>query len=254
MAQEEEKEALEEEESTEVEAAEPADEEGAQAAESSGDEDLAAQVSALQETLAEVEAKLAEAEGQAAEYKDGWQRAQASFANFRKRTQAEQANWRSNANAQLLSRLVPVLDDFKRAFDAIPEALEDNGWLDGIRLIQRKVKAILDTENVTPIDLEPGDPFDPKYHEAVLHQVVPGFDDGAVVAVVEAGYMLGDRVLRPAMVVVAKAPADAPVASPADEAEAGTDEPDVIEADAVEVIPDDVEEEETDKCNDAGDA
>jgi molecular chaperone GrpE len=192
-------------------------------------EDPAALISDLEEKLAEAEAKLAEVEAQAAEYKDGWQRTQASFANFRKRTEAERANWRSNANAQLLARLLPILDDFKRAFDAVPEAIEDNGWLDGIQLIRRKVRAILDTENVTPIELEPGDPFDPQYHEAVLHQEVEGFDDGEVVAVVESGYMLGNRVLRPAMVVVAKAPA-----KPASEEDADVVEADVVEAEVVQ--------------------
>jgi molecular chaperone GrpE len=162
------------------------------------------QLEVLTSKLAEAETSLSEAEKTAAEYLDGWKRAQASFANFRKRTEAEQAQWRSAANAQLLSRLLPVLDDFKRAFEAIPEEDRDNPWLSGIRLVQRKVAGILEAENVEPIAVEPHDTFDPNVHEAVLYQEVEGFEEGEVVAEVETGYMLGNRVLRPTVVVVAK--------------------------------------------------
>ncbi len=186
------------------------EEEAAETLEAEVDDDLRA----LEEELAEVEANLAEAEQKAAEYLDGWQRAQAAFANFRKRTEAEQSHWRSTANAQLLSRLLPVVEDFKRAFEAIPDADKDDPWLEGVRLVQRKLKAILDSESVTPIELSPGDTFDPNIHEAVLYQEVEGFGEGEVVAEVETGYMLGTRVLRPSLVVVAKGPA-AP-ASPAE--------------------------------------
>jgi len=166
--------------------------------------DLEAQVKALEEKLAETEAALAETEKTTAEYLDGWQRAQASFANFRKRTTAEQAQWRSAANAALLARLLPVLDDFKRAFDAVPDTIKEDPWLSGIQLVERKVKTILETENVQQINAEPGDTFDPNVHEAVLYQEVDGFNDGEIVAVVETGHMLADRVLRPSMVVIAK--------------------------------------------------
>jgi molecular chaperone GrpE len=160
---------------------------------------------ALKTQLTELETRLAEAEQKVAEYLDGWQRAQAAFANFRKRTEAEQAHWRSTANAQLLARLLPVMDDFRRAFEAIPEELQGAPWLSGIRLIERKVNAVLESESVAAIELNPGDAFDPYLHEAVLYQEVEGFDEGEVVTEIETGYLLGDRVLRPAIVVVAKA-------------------------------------------------
>lgn len=162
------------------------------------------EIEALTQQLAEIEAKLDEAEEHAAEYLDGWKRAQASFANFRKRTESEQAQWRSAANAQLLSRLLPVLDDFKRAFDAIPKEDLDNPWLSGIRLVQRKISSILESENVQPIEVAPHDTFDPNFHEAVLYQEVEGFDEGEIVAEVEMGYLLEKRILRPSVVVVAK--------------------------------------------------
>ena len=160
----------------------------------------------LDDTLTALEVRLTEAENKAAEYLDGWQRTQASFANYRKRTEAEQAHWRSAANANLLTRLLPILDDFQRAFDALPTEFEGHSWLSGVTLIQRKVRAILDSESVTTIALDSGDPFDPLFHQAVVYQEVEGFEDGQIVAEVEKGYLLGERVLRPSMVVVAKAP------------------------------------------------
>lgn len=182
----------------------------------------------FEEKLQQLEVQLAEAEQKAAEYLDGLQRSQASFANYRKRAEAEQVSWRSVANAALLSRFLPVLDDFERAFQALPKEFEGHPWLGGITLIQRKITGILEAENVKPIELHPGDAFDPLYHQAILYQEVPGFEDGQIVAEVERGYILGERVLRPASVVVAKAPPCAP--EPAQE-------PEVVDADVVEDEP-----------------
>ena len=179
----------------------------------------------LEEKLAQLEAQLAAAEQKAAEYFDGLQRSQASFANYRKRTESEQISWRSVANAALLGRLLPVLDDFERAFQALPKDFAGHPWLSGITLIQRKVAGILEAENVKPVALQPGDTFDPLYHQAVLYQEVPGFEDGQIVAEVERGYILGERLLRPATVVVAKAPPRAPEPEP---------EAEVVDADVVE--------------------
>ncbi len=158
----------------------------------------------LEEQLAQAEASLAEAEKLAAEYREGWQRAQASFVNFRKRTESEYAQIQAAANARLLSRIVPVMDDFKRAFETVPEGVREDTWLEGIRLVERKLKSVLESENVKPIEVAPKDAFDPNFHEAVLYQEVEGFDEGEIVAEIETGYMLGDRILRPSLVVVAK--------------------------------------------------
>jgi len=186
-----------------------------------------------EEEIRQLEAQLVEAEQKAAEYLDGLQRSQASFANYRKRTEAEQVSWRGVANAALLGRFLPVLDDFERAFQALPEELAEHPWLGGISLIQRKIAGILEAENVKPIQLQPGDAFDPLYHQAVLYQEVAGFEDGQIVAEVERGYILGERVLRPASVVVAKAPPRAP--EPEVEVEPEL-EADVVD---VEVVADD---------------
>jgi molecular chaperone GrpE len=169
---------------------------------------------ALLEEIARLEVQLAEAGKKAAEYLDGLQRSQAAFANYRKRTEAEQVSWRSVANAALLARFLPVLDDFERAFRALPADFEGQSWLDGITLIRRKVAGILEAENVQPIVLQPGDAFDPLYHQAVFYQEVAGFEEGQIVAEVERGYILGERVLRPSSVVVAKAPFVPPAPEP----------------------------------------
>lgn len=187
----------------------------------------------LEEKLQQLEAQLAEAEQKAAEYLDGLQRSQASFANYRKRNESEQVSWRSVANAALLSRLLPVLDDFDRAFQALPKELEGNPWLSGITLIQRKVAGILEAENVKPIRVQPGDEFDPLYHQAVLHQEVPGFEDGQIVAEVERGYILGERVLRPSSVVVAKAPPRVPEPEP----EAEVEDTKIVDTEIIEDAP-----------------
>ncbi len=179
----------------------------------------------LEEKIQQLEAQLAEVEQKAAEYLDGLQRSQASFANYRKRSEAEQVSWRSVANAALLSRFLPVLDDFARAFQALPKDFTGHPWLEGITLIQRKIAGILEAENVTPIEVQPGDAFDPLYHQAILYQEVPGFEDGHIVAEVERGYILGARVLRPASVVVAKVPPRVPEPAP---------EPEVVDAKVVE--------------------
>lgn len=155
---------------------------------------------------AELEARLAEAEQKAAEYLDNFQRAQAAFANFRKRTEAEQVTMRKVANAALLTRLLPVMDDFRRAFQALPDDLQGNAWIEGITLIQRKVAALLEIEEVKRIEVQPGDAFDPLFHQAILYQELAGYDEGQIITEVEQGYVLGERVLRPSMVVVAKAP------------------------------------------------
>lgn len=152
-----------------------------------------------------LQAALEEAEAQADEYLDGWQRAQAEFSNYKKRQRAEQARVRDLANADLLRKLLPVLDDFERAMSTMPEVLDLLTWTDGIVMIKRKLDGILRSENVEPIETV-GERFDPRYHEAVTHEVTEGYEAGQIIGEVQRGYVLGERVLRPALVRVAKAP------------------------------------------------
>jgi len=156
----------------------------------------------LDQTAA-LQAELDKAKAQAAEYLDGWQRARAELSNAKKRMDRELAEARENANARLIARLLPVLDDFDRAVQTLPPHLLDLTWVEGILLIQRKLNLILEAEGVKPIEAE-GKPFDPIYHEAIGEEAGSDHPEGTVAAVVQKGYMLGERVLRPALVRVAK--------------------------------------------------
>lgn len=144
---------------------------------------------------------------QAQEYREGWQRERAEFANYKRRTEKEQADLRQNAAGRLISRYLDVLDDFDRAMSDQPN--EDASaevavkWAAGVALIYRKFQKVLDDENVTPIVAE-GQPFDPNQHEAVTHEDNPEHESGHVIAVLRQGYKIGDRVIRPALVRVAK--------------------------------------------------
>jgi molecular chaperone GrpE len=160
--------------------------------------------------LEALRAELEKAQAQAAEYLDGWQRARAEFANYRKRVESERELLRQTSNEALLLKLLPVVDDFERAFQTLPEDLADVPWVDGIKLILRKLQGILDSENVTPIEAI-GQPFDPLLHQAVMQEETTEHPDGHVIEEMQRGYRLGERVLRPSMVKVAsnsKEPSD----------------------------------------------
>ena len=153
--------------------------------------------------------ELEKAKTQAAEYLDGWQRAQAEFSNYKKRQESERAHMIARANAGLLRKLLPVLDDFERAMTTLPSGLSKMTWCEGILLIKHKLDAILESEGVEPIETE-GQMFDPCYHEAVTYEEVAGYEDGQIIGEVQRGYILGERVLRPALVRVARAPEPQP--------------------------------------------
>ena len=154
--------------------------------------------------LERLEQALEEAKAEADEYLDGWRRAQAEFSNYKKRQRAEQSKMQELANANLLRKLLPVLDDFDRAIDTMPDGVEKLSWTQGLLMVKRKLEAVLETEGVEPIETG-GASFDPNYHEAVTHEEMPGYEEGQIIGEVQKGYVLGDRVLRPALVRVAKA-------------------------------------------------
>lgn len=147
-------------------------------------------------------AELEQAQAQAADYLEGWQRARAEFANFKKRVEAERQELRRASTEALLLKLLPVVDDFERAFQVLPEESADEAWVDGFRMILRKLQALLESEDVTPIEAA-GHPFDPLWHQALLQEETEEHRDGYVIEEMQRGYRLGDRVLRPSMVKVA---------------------------------------------------
>ena len=146
----------------------------------------------------DLEAVIAERDG----YLDQLQRSRAEFANFRRRTEQERAQIREIANQALLAQLLPVLDDLQRALAAVPEEQRQTPLVQGLQLIERKFWGVLERAGLAPIEAV-GQPFDPAQHEAV--ESVPGTAGNTVVDVYQAGYRLGQTLLRPAMVKVGDA-------------------------------------------------
>ncbi|HEV8516600.1 MAG TPA: nucleotide exchange factor GrpE [Candidatus Limnocylindrales bacterium] len=155
--------------------------------------------------MEELRGRLAAAEQEAADNKAAWQRSAADFANYRRRTEQEREQTLGLANEMLLLKLLAVVDDFDRALAAMPRELEHLGWIEGIWLVERKLRNLLESEGVTPIEAV-GKPFDPREHEAVLHEETTAAADGSVIGEIQRGYRIRDRVLRPALVSVAKNP------------------------------------------------
>ena len=147
-------------------------------------------------------AELEEARAMAAEHLASLQRTAADFANFKRRTAEDRERELGLASESLLRKLLGVADDFDRALDAMPAEYRGAGWIEGIVLVDRKLRALLESEGVTPIE-SVGKPFDPREHEAIANVPGTGRPDGEVVAEVQRGYRVRDRVLRPAMVTVA---------------------------------------------------
>ncbi len=170
-----------------------------------GDAERSPSVEALPspDPLSQLQSQLDAASAKAAEYLDGWQRARADFANYRKRVEREQVDAYQNAAVAVLTRMLPVLDDLDLTLKNAPTAGEAAQWATGVTLVRRKFVALLENENIKPIEAE-GLPFDPNFHEAVVHEESTDHTAGHVVEVLRQGYKLGDRVLRPALVKVAK--------------------------------------------------
>ena len=133
---------------------------------------------------------------------DRLQRLAAEFDNFRKRAAREQGEVVTRANERLVKELLPVLDDLGRALDAAEEHQEAQ-LEEGVRLVHRSLASLLEREGLA--EIETGGKFDPHVHEALLTQPSEA-EEGSVIDVVQKGYTLGDRVVRPARVVVAAAP------------------------------------------------
>jgi molecular chaperone GrpE len=153
----------------------------------------------------EVEAlrqQLEESQVKADEYLEGWQRALAEFANYKKRVEKEQAQSYQIAAGSVLRRYLVVVDDLERALKNRPQAGEGAAWAEGIELIYRKLLGILEAEGVTQIDPQ-GEMFDPNFHEAVISEASHQFESGRIIEVLQKGYLQGERVLRPALVRVA---------------------------------------------------
>lgn len=145
-----------------------------------------------------LKALLDEERSKAQSYMQNWQRAAADYQNFKRRVEEERSEAARFANASLVINLLPIVDDLERALHNVDIALSGLTWVDGIRLIYRKFQALLEMAGVSEIEAD-NCMFDPAVHEAVAQ--VPG-EDNKIVSVAQRGYRLGDRVIRPAMVIV----------------------------------------------------
>ncbi|HEU4671527.1 MAG TPA: nucleotide exchange factor GrpE [Candidatus Limnocylindrales bacterium] len=148
-------------------------------------------------------AELDAARQQADEYLAALQRERAEFVNFRRRTAEERERDLGLAGEGLIRKVLAIADDFDRAIENRPAALADDGWADGVTAIDRKLRLLLESEGVRPIEATPGRPFDPREHEAIANVPAPGRREGEIVEEVQRGYRLRDRVLRPSLVAVA---------------------------------------------------
>ncbi len=144
--------------------------------------------------------QLAEAQSKATEYKDGWLRSQAEFINYKNRMARDNEMMYASMKGDIIKKVLPALDDLERALQNRPA---DDAWASGIELIARKLQNILEAEGVKRIVAE-GVAFDPNFHEAISHEPNNDVESGNVIAVVQNGYMLGERVIRPALVRVAQ--------------------------------------------------
>ena len=163
-------------------------------------EELAAQVAP--EDVQGLKDELEAWQGRANEYLEGWQRSRAEFANYKKRQEREQGLVYQNAAGAIIKRYLEVLDDMERALKNQPQDEDGAAWAAGIELIYRKLSSILEAEGVVAMQAE-AQPFDPNLHEAISQEDNDHYESGQIIEVIKQGYMIGERVLRPALVRIA---------------------------------------------------
>ncbi len=151
------------------------------------------------EDIETLKREAAEAKKKAEDYLAGWQRAQADFINYKRRAEQEKDELSKFANAKLLLTILPIIDDLEGAFESVP-AQSELGWVEGFKIIERKLKANLEAQGLTPVEAV-GQPFDPNFHEAVREA---SGKEGIVIQEIEKGYLLHGKLLRPAKVIVGK--------------------------------------------------
>jgi molecular chaperone GrpE len=144
-----------------------------------------------------------ESQSLAEEYLDGWQRSKAEFQNYKKRIEKERDQFYHNKTAEILIKYLEVLDDLNLALKDKPGEGDDSSWADGIELVYRKLQGILEAEGVEQIETD-GQIFDPHLHEAISHEESEEHGSDQIIEVLKQGYRLGDRILRPAVVRVAR--------------------------------------------------
>lgn len=162
--------------------------------------DVSVDVEQLSAQIESLKKQLAEAESKASEYKDNWLRTQADFQNYRKRVERDHEMTYLSLKGDVIKKVLPALDDLERA---LQNRRAEDPWANGIELVARKFQTILENEGLRKIEAV-GTEFDPNFHEAISHEPADGAQSGHVIGVIQNGYMLGERVIRPALVRVAQ--------------------------------------------------
>jgi molecular chaperone GrpE len=152
--------------------------------------------------IAALQERIAQLEKESAEHKDQWMRAVADYKNFKRRADAERSELIRGASANLLMKLLPIMDDLERAMGSVTPEVAESKWYAGFKLIPQKLSNVLESEGVSPIEAL-GQEFDPNLHEAVIYEEAEG-QEGKVTGDLQRGYKLREKVLRPSMVKVGK--------------------------------------------------
>ena len=168
-------------------------------------EDIDIRPTKLLEDIEGLRGELAEATAHADEYLTALQRERAEFLNYKRRTAEERERELGLAGEDLIRKVLVLADDFDRAIDARPESIASDPWFEGVAVIDRKLRQLLESEGVSAIDAGPGTAFDPREHDAIATVPGSGRAEGEIVEQIRRGYRLRDRVLRPALVAVAGA-------------------------------------------------
>jgi molecular chaperone GrpE len=166
-------------------------------------ESLTGEPLTLEDQISALQTELEAAKVKAEEYLEGWQRARADFANYKKRMEKASEADHARITGRILGRYLDVMDDFQRALKDRPTEDDASIWADGIDLIYRKLQGIIESEGVEEI-LPEGEQFDPNFHEAISQSESDDHNEGEIVEVVSPGFKIGDRIIRPAMVRIAK--------------------------------------------------
>lgn len=138
------------------------------------------------------------------EQKDGWLRTRADFENYKKRVQRDAARSYQDAMTSVLKVFLSVSDDLERALKNQPEGKQVESWVNGIELIHQKLMTQMKNLGVERLDVKPGDEFDPNIHEAITQEEHADYEEGQVIDVIQPGYKTSERIIRPAMVRVAR--------------------------------------------------
>lgn len=153
-------------------------------------------------SLAQLQQQLQDEHNKVEEYLDLLRRSQADFINYRRRVTQEQDENRASAQISVLQQILPVIDDLDRALTVVPADLANNAWVQGVTLASRRIDSTLERLGVREIG-KPGETFDPRWMEALGSESKPGVPEGTILTVARPGFALGDRLIRPAQVIVA---------------------------------------------------